>query len=85
MLPFQMFMYRELTVTNGNLQLLFCSCKWKIEITNFHLFAANGNGKQKFVFLGWQMINSNLLLRFPQMCSSSHVANSDDCPGRRRP
>jgi hypothetical protein len=29
------------------------------ETTNFHLCAANKNGKLKFIFLGWQTINDN--------------------------
>jgi hypothetical protein len=29
------------------------------ETANFRLFAANGSGKWKFVFLGWQTINVN--------------------------
>jgi hypothetical protein len=27
--------------TNGKQQLLFVCCKWKTEVTNFRLFAAN--------------------------------------------
>ncbi len=43
----------------------------KTELTenNFHVFAANGNGKRKFVFLGWQKVKSNRRLLF-QMCPS---------------
>jgi hypothetical protein len=37
---------------------------------NFRLFAANGNGKQKFVFLGRQMINVNRRLLFQRTCPS---------------
>jgi hypothetical protein len=33
-------------------QLLFVCCKRKTEKANFRLPAANGNGKQTFVFLG---------------------------------
>jgi hypothetical protein len=47
-------------------QFLFVRCKKKTETANFRLFTANcrlftanGNGKQKFVFIGWQMINGN--------------------------
>jgi hypothetical protein len=29
------------------------------ETANFRLFAANGNGKWNFVFLGWQTINGD--------------------------
>jgi hypothetical protein len=47
---------------NGRQQLSFVCCKQKTEMANCHLFAANGNGKQKFVFLGWQM--------FQHMCRS---------------
>jgi hypothetical protein len=34
------------------------------------LFAANGNGKQTFTFLGRQMTNGNWWLLFQQTCSS---------------
>jgi hypothetical protein len=37
---------------NGKQQLLFVCRKRKTETSNFHLFAANKNRKQKFVFLG---------------------------------
>jgi hypothetical protein len=42
---------------NGKRQLPFARCKQKMETANFRLFAANGKGKQKIVFLGQQMIN----------------------------
>ncbi len=32
------------------------------------------NEKQKFVFLGWQMINDNLHLLFQQMCPSMDIS-----------
>ncbi len=38
--------------TNGKRQLPFVFCKRKSETSNFRLFAANGNVKRKFVFLG---------------------------------
>jgi hypothetical protein len=41
-----------------------------IKNSNFHLFAANG--KQKFVFLGWQTINGNRDLLFQKMCPSMY-------------
>jgi hypothetical protein len=41
-----------------------------MEMANFCLFAVNRNRKQKFVFLGWQMINSNQRLLFQQTCPS---------------
>ncbi len=34
------------------------------ESSNFRLFAAKGNGKRKFVFLGQQTMNSNQQLLF---------------------
>ncbi len=39
------------------------------------LFAANGNGKRKFVFLGRQMINGNRRLLFQQTCQSMRSVN----------
>jgi hypothetical protein len=42
--------------TNGKLQLPFVGCKRK-ETANFRLFAADGNGKCKFVSLGEQTVN----------------------------
>ncbi len=52
--------------TNGKWQLPFVCCKQKTEITNFNIFPANGNGKQKLVYLG----GKRLLLfqqKFPSM------------------
>jgi hypothetical protein len=37
--------------TSGKWQFPFVCCKWKTEMANFRLFAANGNGKRKFVSL----------------------------------
>jgi hypothetical protein len=37
----------------------FVCCKWKMKMANSRLFAANGNGKQKCVFLGQQTLNNN--------------------------
>jgi hypothetical protein len=68
MLPFQYIFTKN--KTKGKQQLVFVFCKRKKETTNFHLFAANGNGKRKFVFIGWQMINSNQGLLFQQTCPS---------------
>jgi hypothetical protein len=45
--------------SNEEWQLPLVTFKWKTETANFCLFAENGNGKGKFVFLGWQMINGN--------------------------
>ncbi len=59
--------------SNGKQPLPFVFCKWKTEIANFRIFAANGNGKWMFVFLGQQKINDN---RFEQTCPSVHVPNS---------
>jgi hypothetical protein len=53
--------------TNGKQQLLFVCCKRKTETANFRLFAANRNGKRKFVFLGQQMINGIQRLLSQQM------------------
>jgi hypothetical protein len=38
----------------------------------FRLFDANENGKQMFVFLGWQTKNGNRLLLFQQTCLSTY-------------
>ncbi len=54
--------------TKRKRQLLFVSCKRKIEMTNFCLFAANGNAK--FLFLGRQILNGNRRLLFQKMCPS---------------
>jgi hypothetical protein len=45
--------------TNGKWQLPTVCCKRKTELANFRLFAANRNGKGKFVFLGRQMITGD--------------------------
>jgi hypothetical protein len=58
--------------TDGKRQLLFFFCKRKTETANFSLFAANGNGKQTFVFLGWKTINGNRRLLFQQ---SAHLCS----------
>ncbi len=42
----------------------------KTEIANFRLFAANGNGKFKFFFLGLKTINGKRRLLFQQTCPS---------------
>jgi hypothetical protein len=42
--------------TNEEWQLPLVTFKWKMETAKFCLIAENGNGKGKFVFLGWQMI-----------------------------
>ncbi len=54
--------------TNGQPQLPFVCCKWKMETVNLCVFAANGNGKQKFVFLCQQTVNGNWWLLFQQWC-----------------
>jgi hypothetical protein len=41
-----------------------------METANFCSLAANGKGKQKFVFIGRQTINSNEQLLFQQTCPS---------------
>jgi hypothetical protein len=51
-------------------------CLLQTEIGNskeFLFVAANERGKQKFVFLGQQRINSNQRLLFQQTCSSIHI------------
>jgi hypothetical protein len=50
--------------TNGKQQLVFVFYKHKMETANFPLFAANGNGKLKLAFIGWQTINDNQRLLF---------------------
>jgi hypothetical protein len=50
--------------TNGIWQFPIACDKWKAEMANVRLFGTNGNGKQKFVFIGWQTINSNRLMPF---------------------
>ncbi len=58
-------------LTNIKQQLPFVCWRQKMEMANFHLFAANGNGKQKFVFLGWQVTKQKLtiavLANFPNV------------------
>jgi hypothetical protein len=54
---------------NGNFHWFVC-CKQKKEMANSCLFAANGNGKRKFVFLSRQTINGNRRLVFQQTCPS---------------
>ncbi len=53
-----------------HLYIYICTYIQKTETVNFRLFVANGNGKQKFVFLGRQTINSNRRLLFQQTCLS---------------
>jgi hypothetical protein len=43
-------------LTENGWQLAFVFCKRKTETAYFPLFAGDGNGKQKCVFLGRQMI-----------------------------
>jgi hypothetical protein len=45
--------------TNTKRQLPYVCCEQKTETANFRLFAANGNGKRKFVFLGRPTINGD--------------------------
>ncbi len=61
------YVYKE-NRTNGKQQLPFVCCKRKTETANFPLFAAKGNGKWKFVFLGRQTINSH-----QNCCCSQHA------------
>jgi hypothetical protein len=49
---------------------VYCIYKRETETANFRLFAANGNRKLKFVFLGQQTISGNRRLLFPQTCPS---------------
>jgi hypothetical protein len=46
-----------------------------MENGNIRLFAANGNGKRKFVFLGRQPINGNQRLLCQQTCPSMVTSN----------
>ncbi len=55
-------------------------CWLQTEPANFCLFAAKGNGKQKFVFLGRQTLNGNRSLLFQQMYSSMHTAECLQTP-----
>ncbi len=57
--------------TNRKRQLPFVCCQWKTETLNFYLFAANGNGKRTFIFLGWKTINANQRLLLQQTCPST--------------
>jgi hypothetical protein len=59
--------------TNGKWQFPFVCSKHKAEKAKFCLFTANGNGKQKFVFLGRQTINDNRQLLFQQTCQSMAI------------
>ncbi len=54
---------------NGKQQLPFFR-KQKKETANFRLFAAKGNGKRTFIFLGQQTINGNRRLLLQQTCPS---------------
>ncbi len=45
-------------------------------MANLRLFAANKDGKQKFVFLGQQNINGNRQLLIQQMCSSMIITQA---------
>jgi hypothetical protein len=45
---------------------------------NLRLFTANGNGIQKFVFLGQQTINGNRQLLFQQTCQSMAILMDTD-------
>jgi hypothetical protein len=56
--------------TNRKRGLPFVCCKEKTETVNLRLFAADGNGKRKFLFLGRQMLTSNRRLFFLQTCPS---------------
>ncbi len=59
--------------TDGKRQLPFVCCKRKTETANFCLFAANGNGKWKFVFYGQWTINGYRRLPFQQKCPFMHI------------
>jgi hypothetical protein len=59
-----------LQTENGNGKLLFLHWERKTEMANFCFFAANGNKKQKFIFLGWGTMGSNRHFRFQQTCPS---------------
>ncbi len=58
MLPFQYrYTQKMKLMENGNFYLF--DSKWKTKTANYRLFAAHGNGKLRFVFLGQQTINGN--------------------------
>ncbi len=59
--------------TNGKRKFPFICCKRKMETANFRFFAANGNRKRMFDFLGRQTINDNRRLLFRQTCPSIYV------------
>ncbi len=61
-------------------QFLFACCKWNTETANFRLFAANGNGNRKFVYLGRQTINSNERLLFQQKWPLFKLATASFVP-----
>jgi hypothetical protein len=61
--------------TNDKRQLPIVFCKREKKTANFRLFAANGNGKRKFVFLGRQTMNGRVSADLPtyeicQPCSA---------------
>jgi hypothetical protein len=48
-------------------------CLLQTETASFRLFSANGNRKQKFVFLGWQTINGSHRLLFQRTSPSMYI------------
>ncbi len=64
--------YKE-NETNRKWQLPFVCCKQKTEITNFNMYPAKENGKQKLVFLGGKR-----LLLFQQKCPSMLVIRKNN-------
>jgi hypothetical protein len=77
---FQEFPKRK-TELNRKRQFPFVCYKRKTETANFHLFAANENGKRRFVILGRQTINGNRRLLFQQTCPSMPIGFTISLPG----
>jgi hypothetical protein len=71
---FPEFRKRKTELTEiGNFRLFYANGKRKQQTKN--KFAANGNGKRTFVFLGRQTINGKQHLLFQQKCPSMHMVN----------
>jgi hypothetical protein len=56
--------------TNVKWKFCFVCCKQKMEMANFYLFAVNGNGTRKFVFLGCKRCLLLVLQTRPSMLTS---------------
>ncbi len=64
------------SVCSKQTEISVCLLQMKNATANFSLFAANGNGKQNFVFLGQQTINGNRQLLFQQSWQCMLLANT---------